>query len=232
MRQEVTERFKEFISSQANSLEKVGVIGGSSGDPEVAAVTYLFPEVTFYYLNITNSCNDANFHAIDVNESNSYFVKNMQFDLVVSSQVLEHIWNHHNYFNLLVEITKPRGLIWLNCPKSNMVHGSPDYFSAGFTASYLSRNLEHRGCEILLTSEVGNRRYYLGIHLGRYWQTPEENRHPLWKYKFAPGSFLGVLKKFVKNFPSRIVLSLVRLEDPSNKEFATESMVGARKITH
>ena len=229
MREVVTERFKEFISSQANSVGNVAVIGGNSEDPEVATLTCLFPEVEFHYFNITNSCNDANFHALDLNESNPQFIKNMQFDLVISSQVLEHIWNHDNYFKIVVEITKPTGLIWLNCPKSNMVHGSPDYFSAGFTASYLSRNLENHGCEILLAAEVGNRRYYLGIHLGRYWQTREENRHPLWKYKFAPGSFLGVLKKFVRNFPSRVLLSLVRLEDPSNNDFATESMVGARK---
>ena len=121
MREVVTERFKEFISSQANSVGNVAVIGGNSEDPEVATLTCLFPEVEFHYFNITNSCNDANFHALDLNESNPQFIKNMQFDLVISSQVLEHIRNHDNYFKIVVEITKPTGLIWLNCPKSNMV---------------------------------------------------------------------------------------------------------------
>jgi SAM-dependent methyltransferase len=229
MREVVTEKFKEFIFSQANSIENVAVVGGNSEDPEVATVSRQFPDAEFHYFNINNSNEDSNFHTLDINKVTPQSIENMQFDIVVSSQVLEHIWNHHNYFKLLVAITKPRGLIWLNCPKSNMVHGSPDYFSAGFTASYLSRNLEHHGCEILLASEVGNRRYYLGIHFARYWQTLEENRHPLWKYRFAPGSFLGVLRKFIRNFPSRVLLSLVRLEDPSNNDFATESMVGARK---
>ena len=229
MRDVVTERFKDFITTQSNSIGNVAIVGGTSLDPEVALLVRLFPEAEFHFLNIINSCNDINFHLLDLNESIPTTIKNMRFDLVVSSQVLEHIWNHNNYFKTIVEITSPTGLIWVNCPKSNMEHGSPDYFSAGFTASYLSRNLELHGCEILLASEIGNRRYYLGIHVGRYWQTPEENRHPLWKYKFAPGSFLGVCKKFLKDFPSRTFLELIRLEDPTCKDFATETIVAARK---
>jgi hypothetical protein len=37
-----------------------------------------------------------NFHKLDLIVINPQAIKNMQLDLVVSSQVLEHIWNHQN----------------------------------------------------------------------------------------------------------------------------------------
>jgi hypothetical protein len=43
MRGVVTQRFKELISSQKNSVKNVAFIGGNSENPEVAAVSCLFP---------------------------------------------------------------------------------------------------------------------------------------------------------------------------------------------
>jgi hypothetical protein len=231
MRYQVTKRFEQFVVSQGILIETVAVVGGTSTDPEVGSIANLYPEAKFHFFNISNSCNDPNFHFLDINESPPK-IDDLKFDLVLSSQVIEHIWNHKNYFEILVKFTKPSGLIWVNCPKSNMVHGSPNYFSAGFTASYLSQNLEHLGCEILVATELGNKRYYLGIHLSRYWQTREENEHPLWNYNFQPGSYLGVARKFLNDLPSRLFLSLVSRKDSVGKDFATESFVGARIGAH
>lgn len=228
MRELVTKQFVEFICSEAFSIEKVAVVGGTSKDPEVDSIIHLFPKVTFHYFNILNESNDDNFHFLDLNERLGSKLNNLEFDLVLSSHVIEHIWNQENYFKALVRLCSNSGIIWVNCPKSNMVHGSPEYFSAGFTANYLARNLEAHGCNIILESELGNKRYYLGIHLARYWQTLGENRHPLWKYSIKPGTFLGNIKKFLKDMPSRIFLTFVKPVDSPNADFSTEAFVAAR----
>lgn len=228
MRHVVTKKFEQFIFDESNSILKVAVVGGSSKDPEVMSISKLSPGAEFHYFNLSNDCNDNNFHFLDLNKGLNQKKNSLKFDLVLSSQVIEHIWNHDSYFRSLVELTNEMGIIWVSCPKSNMVHGAPDYFSAGFTASYLARNLERYGCEILLQSEVGNKRYYLGIHLGRYWQTQEENLHPLWRYSIKPGSFLGNVKKFIKDLPTRLLLSFIKTGESTTEDFATESFVAAR----
>jgi len=182
----------------------------------------------FHYLNIDNPTQDSNFHLIDINEISSIPDFRLYFDLVISSQVIEHIWNHPNYFDLLCNLVRPSGLIWVNCPKSNMVHGSPHFFSAGFTSTYLAKNLESRNCEILDSGEIGNRRYYLGTHFARYWQTPKENRHPLLKYNFQPGTLHGIVWKFIRELPSRILLTTIKATDSENQEYATESFAWAK----
>ena len=68
MRDVVTERFKDFITTQSNSIGNVAIVGGTSLDPEVAILVRLFPEAEFHFLNIINSCNDINFHLLDLNE--------------------------------------------------------------------------------------------------------------------------------------------------------------------
>lgn len=228
MRHVVTENFRRFLDKYGSSIKSVGVVGGTSGDPEVAEIKSVLPETKFCFFNLENERDDDNFYKIDINTISIEQLENEKFDLVISSQVLEHIWNHDNYFKLLVKLGINGGLIWLNCPKSNMVHGSPDFYSAGFTSSYLSKNLEKFGCDILLAQEIGNKRYYMAVHFARYWQSKEENRHPLLNYKVQPGSVLGIIRKFLVDMPSRILLTFVPRNNAVNTEFASESFVGAR----
>jgi hypothetical protein len=228
MRNEVTKIFSNLLGSTEENITRVAVLGGTSSDPEAKVLKERFPLVEFHFLNIDNPTQDSNFHLIDINESSSLPNYKYYFDLVVSSQVIEHIWNHHNFFELLCDLVRPSGLIWVNCPKSNMVHGSPHFFSAGFTSTYLAKNLENRNCKILDSGEIGNRRYYLGIHFARYWQTSDENRHPLLRYNFQSGTFHGIVWKFIKDLPSRVLLTSIQATDSRNQEFATESFVWAK----
>ena len=229
MRAEVTQEFSKFLDRIDERITRVAVLGGTSQDPEVEVLKVRYPSAEFHFLDIDNPFQDLNFHFIDINESSSLLNYESYFDLVISSQVIEHIWNHTNYFKLLCNLVHTSGLIWVNCPKSNMVHGSPHYFSAGFTDTYLSKNLESQNCKILGTGEIGNRRYYLGVHLGRYWQTPRENRHPLMSYNFQTGSWYGIMWKYMRDFPTRVFLSGVSDSGSSSNEYATEAYVLAQR---
>lgn len=229
MRYEVTRMFGLFLATRKESVGKIAIIGGSSLDPEVSLLQEIYPKATIYFFDIANPRSDENFNFLDINETGTIPGFESSFDLVVCSQVLEHVWNHSNFFSILECITQENGFVWLNCPKSNLEHGSPHYFSAGFTASYLSNNLKLRNFMILDSGEIGNKRYYLATHMARYWQTPQENRRPIRGYNFQPGSRLGVLRKFLRELPSRVMLALIT--EPMSKEsmWATESYVAARK---
>lgn len=230
MRHLVTKAFKTFLENQTIEIGLVAIVGGSSMDPEVDVIKEMYPGAIIHYFDIDNPANDANFRYLDINSTHSIPEFTNCFDLIVSSQVLEHIWNHEYFFDLISDMSHPGGLIWINCPRSNLEHGSPHYFSAGFTSSYLESNFSKHGFEITNSGEVGNKRYYLATHFARYWQTSDENRRPLLKYNFQPGSNLGILKKFIFELPSRLLLVLLPNANSTETKWATESFIGARKI--
>ena len=230
MRSEVTQRFNSFLTGQNRAIEKVAILGGSSRDPEVRIIELLYPKSLIAYFDIENPNQDTNFTYLDINESSSLEKFEGYFDLVVSSQVLEHIWNHENYFELLRRLTHEGSLLWINCPRSNLEHGSPHYYAAGFTAPYLSKNLNRRGFQELESGEIGNKRYYLAVHFARYWQTPEENKSPVLKYNFQPGTMLGISRKFLVELPSRLLLAILPQAYSTESCWATESYVGCIKI--
>jgi hypothetical protein len=228
MREAVTKKFIEFVNSQNILIEKLAVVGGTSLDPEVAYLLKNFPGLEIHFFDVDNSNNESNFHYCDLNREDVSESFNQYFDLVLSSQVIEHVWNHFTYFNFLVKIVKPGAFVWVNCPTSNMVHGSPDYYSAGMTSSYLAKNLELRNAKTLYSGQLGNQRFYLAIHLGRYWQTPRENRHPVTGYNFQKGSFLGVAKKFFLELPSRVLLIFFTNRNDASYDYSTESYIAVQ----
>jgi SAM-dependent methyltransferase len=230
MRHEVVKEFVKFIDENKINPKKVAVLGGNFSDPEFEALMAKFELDEYRFFDIQNPASESNFTYTDINKVDSIQNFEKYFDLVISSQVLEHIWNHRNYFDLIQNLTKKDGFCWVNCPTSNLVHGSPDYYSAGFTASYLEKNLNIRKFITLNSGEIGNRRYYLGIHLARYWMTEKELKSPLFGYNFQPGTFLGVLRKLIREIPSRVLLMFFNNKSRGSNDFATESFVGMKLV--
>ena len=228
MREEVTKKFIEFVIAQNISIQRLGVVGGTSLDPEVSYLLEKNPNLEIHFFDIQNSNNEANFHYCDLNRADISEGFHHYFDLVLSSQVIEHIWNHGTYFNFLITIIKPGSFIWVNCPTSNLVHGSPDYYSAGMTSSYIVKNLENRNAKTLYSGQLGNKRYYLATHFARYWQTPRENRHPVFGYNFQKGTVLGVAKKFISELPSRVLLVFFTNKHDAEYVYSTEAYVAAQ----
>jgi 2-polyprenyl-3-methyl-5-hydroxy-6-metoxy-1,4-benzoquinol methylase len=230
MRNEITQEFLNFLVKTIPTIERIAILGGTSHDGEMGVIGNLYPEAEIHYFNLENPHQDVNFHQTNINFDivGARYIN--CFDLVVSSQVLEHIWNHDNYFEMLKVLCKSGGVVWISCPKSNMTHGSPEYYSAGFTSSYLSENLKNKDFTILSSGELGNKRYYLGVHLGRHWQTQAENSHPILRYNFQPGTLKGLTWKFLRDLPSRLVLCMVSTSDTPGRDYATESYIAARKL--
>ena len=229
MRGAATEKFTEFINELADTPRRIAVIGGTSQDPEVKVLIQQIPIIEIHFFNIENVNSDKNYHQLDINSYNSVSEFVGYFDLVMSCHVIEHVWNHARFFELFEIFSRPKGAIWVNCPTSNIVHGSPEYFAAGFTANYLNFNLQARGFRSVLQGELGNKRFYIGAHVFRIWLSGAENRHPLLNYEFQSGTPFGVVRKFLKDVPSRIILEFLSNQEQNFLCYQTETYFGAVK---
>lgn len=228
MRDLVVGDFRNWLFTSKPKLSEVAVVGGTSSDPEVSLLKEFLPNVTFHFFGIDNSNNDANYYHLDLNSTPEK--TSIKFDLVLNSQVIEHVWNLSNAFDNLAQLTKDGGYLWINCPASNMPHGSPHYFSAGYTDGFIAANLRARNYEIIISKTIGSKRNYFMTHILRHWSTQAELNHPLINYHFQPGSLLGVTKKFLIDLPGRIISIFFSKKVLNSIDFATESIVLARLI--
>ena len=224
MRWEVLKRFKIEIARENVDSSSCLVVGGTPQDPEYQFITSLGGSTHSIFVGIEDT--DFNFHYLDLNEGPRQSISGK---LVLCSQVLEHVWNHKNFFLNLSDLTKSNGYLWLNVPMSNFVHGSPDYYSAGFATEYLLRNLEDNEFEIVSSGSIGSRRYYAATHLLGAWLTEKEHTNPFFNYHFQSGSRLGVLRKFLLEWFSRMPLIFFSKTVTNEPRYATECFVFARK---
>lgn len=226
MRNLVVEEFENWLNATKPTISTVAVVGGTSADPEVDVLKKLFPDVGIHFFGIDNSKNDPNYLALDLNLAPLANMTN--FDLVINSQVIEHVWNLSNAFDNLACLTKQGGFLWVNCPASNMAHGSPAYYSAGYTDGYIAENLKHRNFDVIISKTFGSKRNYFITHTLRHWPTDAELKHPVLSYNFQPGSFLGVIRKFLVNVPGRLLSIGFSKKVVHSIDFATESLVLAK----
>jgi len=226
MRWEVLKRFKLEIARENVDFSSCLVVGGTPQDPEYQFIKSLGGSTNASFLGIEGT--GFNFHYLDLNEIHRQSISGK---LVLCSQVLEHVWNHKNFFLNLRELTETNGYLWLNVPMSNFVHGSPEYYSAGFATEYLLRNLEDNGFEVVSSGSIGSRRYYTATHLLGTWLTEKEHNNPLFNYHFQPGTKLGIIKKFATDLCRRIPLLFLSKKITDSPRYSTEAFVFARRKT-
>jgi hypothetical protein len=213
----------DFIRLNHIKPVRVAVVGGSSLDPEVVAIKKVFPDVVFFFFGVDNSENISDYNFFDLNQINE--VNGESYELVLCSQVLEHIWDLSCGFDQLISLVSNHGYLWINCPASNRAHGSPEYFSAGYSPEYLVKNLEIRGQRVLKSGTVGSKRQYFMTHILRSWPTDREHAHPVFGYKFQPGTPQGIAWKLVRELPGRLLATLFSKSITCTIDYATESYV-------
>jgi hypothetical protein len=219
----LTEFMENIMSSfDAGSTLKVAVLGGSAVEPELVALDKLGFKVDFTIFGIEENCEflDLNQELLKKDASN--------FDLYLCSQVWEHIWNHGIAFRNIQDLMTSGSFLWLAAPASNRAHASPDYFCAGFTASYFVNNLNQCGLSVLSSGQLGTPRTYRATHTMPVWPTTKSHSFPF-LYAFD-GYKIGTrialtLRYFVRNLELYLFSSRITSEDA----FATESWVFARK---
>jgi hypothetical protein len=224
MRWEVLKRFQLELARENVDVSSCLVVGGTPQDPEYQFIKSLGGLTQSKFLGIEET--ESNFHYLDLNHFHSQPISGR---LVLCSQVLEHVWNHGNFFLNLRELTEENGYLWLNVPMSNFVHGSPEYYSAGFATDYLVKNLEENHFEIISSGSIGSRRYYSATHLLGTWLTEKEHENPLFNYHFQPGTRLGIIRKMIIDLSRRIPLLFLSKKVTDLPRYATEAFVFAKR---
>jgi hypothetical protein len=206
------------------SVIRVAVVGGYRSEPEIRALQQLGFEVEVKVFGI-----EDNMISFDLNIARSLSQKSTEnFDLILCSQVWEHVWNHAVALDQLISLMNQGTHLWIAAPASNRAHGSPFYFSAGFTAEYFANNLSRVGLRIISYGQIGTRRNYLATHTLPTWLSISGHRMPplsaFSEYK-RQYRVLYSIRYFLKTFNLLFTSSKVT----ANDKYATESWVMARK---
>jgi hypothetical protein len=225
MRWVVLERFQSETKEIVDEISRCFVVGGTQQDPEYQYLNDFNPNCSFQFFGIEEA--KENFVYLDLN---NYSKLLPNAELVLCSQVLEHVWNHESFFQNLSRLTSVNGYLWINVPMSNFVHGSPDYFSAGFSPDYLKKNLEKYKFEVIVNSSIGSKRYYFATHMLGIWLTEKEHANPLLGYRLQPGSTLGVMRKLFIDLAKLTPLLFFSKKLTEAPRYATECFVLARRL--
>jgi|LauGreSuBDMM15SN_2_FD.fasta_scaffold03183_2 SAM-dependent methyltransferase len=165
--------FVEEYFQKGKRLE-VAVVGGSLHEPELLLLSGLD-----YELNIEVFGIDEGNTRLDLNYTYNFTqASQKQFDLVLCSQVFEHVWNHSEAITTLSKLLKSAGVLWLACPASNKAHASPHYYSAGFSPEYLEAQVISNSLNCLSKGQIGTARLYKATHLLPTWLTVKEHNSP------------------------------------------------------
>lgn len=180
----VIEEFIEFFknSDLLNSSQlNVAVVGGSRNEPEIKVLRHMKIDVNLTLFGI-----DSDFEFLDLNIENPGF-KLSDFDLVLCSQVFEHIWNHQVALDNLKKLMNEKTYLWISCPSSNRPHGLSFYFAAGFTESFLVNNIINQELKVLASGTLGTRRIYRAIHTMPLWLSVRGHKFPpIWAFESHP----------------------------------------------
>ena len=226
MRWEILRKFQAEISDCYSNISSCVIVGGTSQDPEVLFLqAQSIPPKKISYLGIEETA--TNFVYLDLNKCTKL---NETWDLVLCSQVLEHVWSHENFFRNLRGITSVGGFLWISVPMSNIVHGSPDYFSAGLAPEYLVKNLQEKNFKVLSSGSIGSRRYYLATHLFGRWLTESEHDSPILVHNHQPASRIGEFRKLIREVLQGLLLVFTSNKVNDNPRYATESYVFAIRV--
>jgi hypothetical protein len=206
-----------------SSRIRVAIVGGYQTEPEIRALKYLGYEVEIEVFGI-----EDNMIALDLNVALSGIQKyGMSFDLILCSQVWEHIWNHDVALKNLMSIMNQGSYLWIASPASNRAHGSPFYFSAGFTSEYFANNLSKAGLIIRTYGQIGTRRNYLATHTLPAWLSVRGHKLPP-IFSFSHLKLTTRIFYTVRYSMETISLISKSAHITSDSKYATESWVLAR----
>ena len=95
--------------------------------------------------------------------------------------------------------------MWLGFPSSNVPHGSPEYYSAGYPFHTVAKLLPPE-FEILISGHLGSKRNYIWTHCLREWPSLDELNNPI---RFIWRSPISLPRKIVRTLRRLRQLSVV-----------------------
>lgn len=205
MRGHVVDLFAQVVRESRLPLSNshVAVVGGSDADPEVQRlITMGVKSDSISYFGIEPTV--SSFRYLDLNFDSRESMPGS--DLVICSQVLEHVYDVKNAIVNLVKLTKTGGYLWINCPASSRFHGAPHFYSSGYSPELILKLLEGLPMtfQVLAAANLGSARATFYEHVLRRWPDEREFNNPLLYHTAAPGSVLRAAARWVRYLPQRI----------------------------
>jgi hypothetical protein len=204
----------------------VAIVGGSLNDNEVALVRERHPEALFetYGIEECQIFMDLNMNSLSLKE----------FDLVLCTNVIEHIFHHENFAKNLISLLNHDGILWCCFPYNDMYHGAPDYYSAGFDPEYVVRLFERNGGVAEKSKVISSRRGYLFTHLLKDWPSEFRYNHPLVGQILWSLGLRGNSRPPIKNISLHrllvcLYLSLIPKSFTSDQNYGCSGWVKIRK---
>jgi SAM-dependent methyltransferase len=219
--------YEKWIEQNLNlSTDKfnIAVVGGVRNEPELEIFDQLQLKVNVEFFGVV----DGDIF-LDLNETNGLLNNfKLKFDLVICCQVLEHIWNMNSAVENLATLSKKGGLIWINVPASNLKHGSPDFFSAGYQPNLFAQLFGLKGFNTIIKGDLGSKRLYFMTHLQQFWPSHLEHKYPFLRgISSRPYLFPA---KFLKNLKFNIQAMFWSPKIQHKSQYSTETYYLCQKM--
>lgn len=221
MRWIATEEFVTLIQSLKDKPTSMAVVGGGVNDPEVEHIIDTYPDIELVYFGIEDPGVKI-FNFLDLNKDTKPL---KTYDLVHCAHVFEHIWDVKQGVANLIALTKPNGIIWINCPASTQAHGSPEYYSAGYQPELISNLAVSLGARVVKTETLGCRRSYFYEHTLMRWPSRKEFMNPLIFSTEGRGGVVRAIFRWIKYFPQRLLASFFSKTVIKEPKYATQTIV-------
>jgi SAM-dependent methyltransferase len=140
--------FKRLIAAHAVRSDQMLMLnGGQDADPELR---YL-PHRDISYADYETDPERHDLHQLQVDRDD--------FDFVLMSQTLEHLYNPLLALGNLASVTCAGGYLWTSVPTVSRQHQLPTHFQTGFTPIGLACLLRQSGYDVLKIGQWGNPKY-------------------------------------------------------------------------
>jgi SAM-dependent methyltransferase len=140
--------FKRLITAHAIACERLLMLnGGSSADPEAQHLAHREVE----YADYETDPQRHDLHRLQLTHGD--------FDFVLMSQTLEHLYHPQLALANLRAVMRPGGWLWTSVPTVSRQHQLPIHFQTGFTPIGLACLLAQSGLEVVEIGQWGNTKY-------------------------------------------------------------------------
>ncbi len=159
---------------------------------------------------------------------NTNLINPEQFDLVIISNVFEHVWNLNNFFDHINRIVKSGKYLYITGPLQNFYHESPNFFSAGYDPSFFEFNLKKFKFEKISEIRTGSKRLDFMQNTLKTWPSKRAYKFPI-LFGFNEVQFPLRLYLYLINLPMLFIACLKSPKLINDKKFLTGMAIILKK---
>ena len=221
------EAFGDILNSPSvdvGSGIRIASIGGTERDPELALLRSRGVVAQHTSIGLDEQCD----YTLNICDSGLPPELQGAFDLILCSQVLEHLLFPQAAMRNVMWLLRPGGYAWIACPASNMYHESPILASAGYQPEYMEALAVGQGLHVISSGSRGNERLYKMTHCQQFWPSRRVLDRP-WERGFhgrSPALRIGL---FIKYLPQTLRAITWSRKDSPCRQWHTESFIALRK---